>query len=457
MRSRLLTGVFLAVLGLLAAFKMERMADHDLFWQLKDGEIVAREGRVPVREEFSFTAQGCALAAHAWGAEAVTYLVWRAGGYRALCAFNAGLFVAIFAILLALLRRRLPLPESLCLLGLAAFTFLNFYAVRAQNWTFLLFALFLYWTALWDDGADWAPWAMAGVVPAWANLHGGFMLGLALLGLLCLRRAWETRRLATLGPAGLGAALCCLHPNGVTGLVYPIWFMAFPPPGRSLITEWQALDFADKTASPYLLILALLIWLGMTGIKRRFPWAPWTVVLAVLALRGRKLLPEFTMAALAIMSFKLGPVPRRHRRLVLLGAALLAFGVTGWVTLKRPWSKPLWDLERGYPRAAAELIAQRYPGRRIFHHYDWGGYLIYKLYPKNLVFIDGRLDPYWQLLPGDYAALRDARPGWRNLLDGYKVTLALLKPDDRLCHELSRDRAWKTVLDDGRSVLLARE
>jgi hypothetical protein len=456
MRSRVLTGAFLALLGLLAALKMEQGADPDLFWQLKDGERILTEGRLPVREEFSFTAQGKPMVAIEWGAEAVSFLVFRLGGYRLLCFFHAGLFAAVFALLLSLLRRRLPPLESLCLLCLAAFAFLNFYAARAQNWTFLFTALFLYWTALWEDGADWAPWAMAALMPLWANLHGGFMLGLALLGLLCLRRAWESRRAAALAPLGLGAALCCLHPNGATGLIYPLWFMAFPPPGRALIQEWQPLDFADKTAAPYLLVLALLLWLGMTGIRRRFPWALWTVVLAVLALRGRKLLPEFTMAALAVMAFKLGSQPRRQMRLVLAGAALLALGATGWVVLKRPWTRPLWDLERGFPRAAAELIAARYPGQRVFHHYDWGGYLIYKLYPKNQVFIDGRLDPYWQLLPGDYSVLRDAEPGWQNLIDEYRITLALLKPADALAGRLVREPGWKTVLADGRSVLLAR-
>jgi hypothetical protein len=276
------------------------------------------------------------------------------------------------------------------------------------------------------------------------------------LGLLCLRRAWETRRLAALGPLGLGTALCCVHPNGVTGLVYPLWFMAFPPPGRGLIREWKPVDFTDQTASPYLLILVFLFWLGLTGISGRFPWAFLALVLLALSLRSRKLLPEFSMAALAVMSCKLAAAPRKHVRGALLAGALLALGVTGWVAWSRPWPRPSGDWERGYPRAAAELIASRYPGRRIFHDYDWGGYLIYKLYPRSLVFIDGRLDPYWSLLAGDYEAMITARPGWRKLLDGYGITVALLKPSSRLCRELSRDPAWKTVLADGRSVLLVR-
>ena len=136
--------------------------------------------------------------------------------------------------------------------------------------------------------------------------------------------------------------------------------------------------------------------------------------------------------------------------------AFLALSVTGWVILNRPWPRPFGDWERGYPRAAVELIASRYPGRRIFHDYDWGGYLIYKLYPRNRVFIDGRLDPYWSLLSGDYPTMITARPGWRQRLDDYGITVALLRPNDQLCAELARDPAWRMVYTDARSALLAR-
>ncbi|MDD5628089.1 MAG: hypothetical protein PHU21_03425, partial [Elusimicrobia bacterium] len=225
-RSRLLAAAFLALLGALAALKMGISVDNDLFWQLKDGERVVREHRFPVVEDFSFPASGRPMVAIEWGAETVSYLVFQLGGYPVLAAFNALLFTAVFALLLLLLRRRLPLFESLCLLALAAFAFLNYYGARAQNWTFLLTALFLYWAALWEDGRAWVPWAMAAALLPWANMHSGFMVGVVILGLLCLRRAWESRRLADLAPLGLGLLLCCVHPNGHNAVVYPLWFMA---------------------------------------------------------------------------------------------------------------------------------------------------------------------------------------------------------------------------------------
>ena len=432
----------------------------DIFWQLKDGERIVREWRLPVREDYSFTASGRSMVATEWLAEAAAYIVFRAAGYGGLVALHTALFLLTFIFLLALIRRRLPPLPSLCLLSLAAFAFVNFYEVKAQNWTFLFTALFLYWAELWENGNEGVAWAMSALLLPWANMHGGFMVGWAILALICLRRAWETRRLAALAPWGLGTLLCCAHPNGATALVYPLWFMAAPPPGRAMIAEWRALNFGEAQALPYLMILVFLLWSGLAGVSMRFPWGAFTLVLAILALRGRKLLPEFTLAAIACLALKLRPANSRGEERALGAAALLALGMTGWVVLGRAGAPsvlhPARDWERAYPGKAVELIAARYPGRRIFHDYDWGGFLIYKLYPRNLVFIDGRLDPYWRLLPGDYTTLMEERPGWRALLDDYGITLALLKPTDRLSEGLSRDPSWKTVYGDARCVLFAR-
>ena len=116
---------------------------------------------------------------------------------------------------------------------------------------------------------------------------------------------------------------------------------------------------------------------------------------------------------------------------------------------------PVSDFEREFPRVAAEKAAERFPGRRVFHPYDWGGYLVWKVAPGVPVFIDGRLDPYWTLIP-DYQTLIRARPGWRGLADAYGVETALLPPGSPLAKALLADPDWRAVGDDGRAVLFAR-
>jgi hypothetical protein len=438
----------LAAMSVLLALKMSQGADHDLFWQLKEGERVVVEHRWPTVETDSFTAAGKTLPAAEWLSETISYLVYRAGGYGGLVLFNSALFAAALLLAGALLARRSGPLEGAALLCLVFFGFLNFYAIRAQNWTILFTALFLYLCALWEDGARWAPWAMAATLLPWANLHGGFMLGLGVLGLLCGAEAWRTRRAAALAPLGLGTLLCCVHPDGVDALVYPLWFMAFPPPGRALILEWRPVNFTEITATPYLLILGALAWCGAEGGRSRFPWGVLTLALAVAALRGRKLLPEFTLAAAALLA-------GRARGPWLAAAAALSIAVPAWVVFGGR-SALSWDLEARFPRRAVELLRQMKPDAHVFNNYDWGGYLIYKLSPRAKVFIDGRLDPYWSLLPGDYATIREKKPGWRERLDAYGADAALLRPTDRLGEGLLHDPAWKLLYADERSVLFVR-
>lgn len=448
--------IFLALLTAITALKMCQDVDHDLFWQLKDGERVVMEHHLPVVEEFSFTSAGKPMVATAWLAETVSFLVFRGAGYGGLVIFNSGLFFGVFAFMLSLARRRrLGEVESFSLVSLAAFAFLSFYGVRSQNWTFLFTAAFLYWAALWEDGRRWVPWAMAAVLLPWANMHGGFMVGWAILAIVCSRQAWQTRRLSDLAPWVLGTALCCVHPNGTTALVYPLWFMAVPPPGRGLILEWRPLSFGEVSSAPYLLILSLLLWLGIGGIHSRFPWGGLTLALAILAFRGRKLLPEFTMAAIASLGRKFSVMGSKAARQILIPAGALALGAVCWLVISWMGDASL-DMEKAFPREAVQIIAARYPGARIFNNYDWGGYLLYKLYPRNLVFIDGRLDPYWSLLPGDYETIKEEKPGWEQRLEDYKISVVLIRPTDRLGEGLSRDPAWKLVYGDSRSALFAR-
>ncbi|MBI3551629.1 MAG: hypothetical protein HY077_03860 [Elusimicrobia bacterium] len=454
------TGTLLAVsvfvvIGVLAALKMGQDVDHDLFWQLKDGERVVATHQFPLVEEYSFTAAGKPMVATEWLAEAVSFAAYRAGGYGALVALNAVLFLSCFVFVFLLARRRLAMPESLGVVALIAFAFVNFYGVRAQNWTFLFTAAFLYLADRWEEGSRSAPWTMAVLLPLWANMHGGFMVGLAILVLFGLGQARRQRRAAPLAPLALGALLCCVHPNGMTALSYPIWFMASPPPGRAMIGEWRPVNFAELTAMPYLVIIVLLLWVGFGRSRGGLPWTLLTISLGALALRGRKLLPEFCLATVVPLAAGFATRGAKAARRVLLPCGLAALGALSAVVATNRRSAGR-DCERYFPREAARRIAERHAGAKIFHDYDWGGYLIWKLYPRNRVFIDGRLDPYWDLLPGDYATIIGAKPGWRELLDGYGVTVALIRPTDRLFEGLGRDPAWKLEYADQRSVLFAR-
>jgi hypothetical protein len=454
------TALVLAATAALFFARMLVRVDPDVFFHLKEGGRVLTEGRLPLVEDYSYTRAGKAMVATEWLSGAAFAALFRAGGYPAVAAFSALLIAAALWLMTRAWDDAGP-PEPLraLLAALAAFAFLNFALAKVQNFTFFFFALFLYWARLWERGRRWTPWAMAAALAPWVNLHGGFLLGWVLLGGVCGLDLLETRRIRALAPWAAGTFACFLHPNGATAFVYPIWFFFAAPAGRALILEWRPLGPA-WSATPYALLLAAFLAARTDRLRGRFPWTALVLVFLVLGLRARKMLPFFALGAGASMglAWTRAAFGRARASLCLAGALalLLAIGAVEAGEARSLASLgPVSDIEREFPRVAAEKAAALYPGRRLFHPYDWGGYLVYKIAPGVPVFIDGRLDPYWTLLP-DYETLIRAGPGWRNLADEYGVETALLPEGSPLAKALTADPGWKAVGTDGRAELFAR-
>jgi hypothetical protein len=93
---------------------------------------------------------------------------------------------------------------------------------------------------------------------------------------------------------------------------------------------------------------------------------------------------------------------------------------------------------------------------RVLTSDQWADYLIFRLYPRQRVFFDGRSDFYGPLVGNDYRKLLAAEPGWRALLDRYDFRLALLPRDWPLGTFLGGEPGWREVYRDPVAVLFER-
>jgi len=94
---------------------------------------------------------------------------------------------------------------------------------------------------------------------------------------------------------------------------------------------------------------------------------------------------------------------------------------------------------------------------RVLTSDQWADYLIFRLYPRQRVFFDGRSDFYGPAIGADYRRLLGAQGAWRPLLDRYGFELALLPGDWPLASFLGREPGWREVYRDSVAVLYARE
>jgi hypothetical protein len=106
-----------------------------------------------------------------------------------------------------------------------------------------------------------------------------------------------------------------------------------------------------------------------------------------------------------------------------------------------------------FPVAAANRLEEAGLFGGVFTEDLWGGYLIYREYPRGRVFIDGRSDFYGADFAGKYIKAMGAQAGWDRYLSRYGVETVLLPPDAPLAGALKQSGAWHLIYDDGVALI----
>jgi hypothetical protein len=109
----------------------------------------------------------------------------------------------------------------------------------------------------------------------------------------------------------------------------------------------------------------------------------------------------------------------------------------------------------------ASYLAIREPPGNLFNEQEAGGVLIWRLYGKRQVYVDGRLDLHAlaESVPGlttwrEVRQLLETREGWEGILDRRHCDLALVKRHTLL--ERALRAKWKKAYENSTQVLLVR-
>jgi hypothetical protein len=93
------------------------------------------------------------------------------------------------------------------------------------------------------------------------------------------------------------------------------------------------------------------------------------------------------------------------------------------------------------------------PQPRIFTEDQWGDYLIWRLYPADKVFVDGRSDFYGTAFEEKYTDVLNVKYNWERILSGFDVDTILLPPNAALSGALKESSHWRLVYDDGVALI----
>jgi tetratricopeptide (TPR) repeat protein len=490
------------VYALLAA--CHTLKNFDLGWQLAAGRYIVETGQIPRHDIFSYTAAG-----KEWiypvGAQIFFYLLYRLGGYAALTVLGMAMCVSTAALLLfgrqSTADSRQPDVFRLFLVALAVPYLADRTGPRAEMFTTLLLPAVLLIVWRYRRGVGNGLYLLPFLFAIWANLHQGFLFGLAILALATAvelgRRIFVPSRQPSaishlrplLAVSALSAAAVLLNPWGWR-LYSSLWRVqqdqAFQ---RGLITEatgvpwglWRLKDVIrfDDPNTGFWTLLPLALLGAVLAVRRREVFA--AVVLGGSCWLGLRFLrgQVFVLLASAILLpalvercsgdlqaavGKSPPAPKKRRP---GGSRARTFGLAA--RLRAAVAGPQAAVFAKHAAAAllalmlvvrsADLISDRYyfkhgeitsfgvglswwfperalnfmqrerlPGR-LYHDYNLGGWVMWRLWPGYQVYIDGRAQPYTPQVLIEDNALAGWKPGspeWRAFLDRWGINTVLL-------------------------------
>ena len=478
--------VALAFLGIFA-MAARPAVDSDTWWHLRSGAWMVEHRQILTRDAFSATRTGEAWINHSWLAQIPMYWSWRVFGFAGLNLGTALLVTAAFGLVYAQLEGSAYLKAAT--LVLAAVVSHVFWSARPQLASFLLASVFLYVLYAWRWRGRDRLWVLPVLMVLWVNLHGGFAIGFILL-FLTLAGQLASRLLGqggagTVAMAGLlklaGIILACaavvvVNPYGVAMYQYPLRTVSIGIL-QDFIQEWQSPNFHQLSMQPFIwLWLAVLAALGLA--RRR---ADLTDLALLGACSYLGLLAARNIPLLALVA---GPIICRHAatgvaelwssrpRLAALldprpsrrSLPALNWGLLGLVALaavvKAVQASQVSTNERALqtqaPLKAAEFIETERPAGPLFNAYNWGGYLIWRLYPHYPVFVDGRTDLYDDALLREYLRTALGQPGYAETLDERGINLVLIETNSPLETQLGGDPGWRLLYRDTTAVVYER-
>ncbi len=455
------------------AVALAQPADFDFWWHRRTGEMIVHSLAVPRSDPYSFTVAGKAWTDHEWLSQVLIYGADGVLGYFLTFLLFMALGVAAWWLVYRLLRDEgLGGMQALALsIAPAAFGAM-YWRVRPAMFTVFFVALFISEMSAARRGRRQRLWHLAPIMVLWANLHGGYVIGLVLLAMLAVAQWWDRKAttrpnwrhvLCVLGVAFLAAGL---NPYTYRVWLYPLTYFAGGNASMQQVDEWQSPDFHQMRNLPLAALLIGGLLAGTNG--RRFDaWRSMLVaVFGLMALQSMRHQPLFAIAWAAAAGPALlerWPWWGRERAEThgprSVHYALLAAGAAALITVAAaspdgvPWRSPPTGGAIPYPVAGAAYIDREHPGARIFNQYEWGGYLIDRLYPRERVFIDGRADLYEGLVV-EYDRLIRGR-GWQEAFDRYGVDVVLLNPRLPIAGEL-RAAGWTAGYEDEDQVVLVK-
>jgi len=456
--------------------------DSDLGRHLVLGTYMIESRSIPVRDVLSFTMRGEPRPPYEWLAQVLFAVAHRLLGLDGVVLLTSFVIGCAFLLLYVDARERsgAPLVALVLTVWAAAASSLH-WLTRPHVFSFLCLVL---WLRLLDRlrlGQKETVWQLPLLMLVWANLHGGFIVGF--LAWAAYVAGWALERWRRSAPPEVGFRLLLV---GVTSLAASVvtpdlwsnWAAVLRNSSAYVLartTETMPVDFAAVSSWPFLGLLALGLLLAFPNRRSITPAHGFLLLgLGVLGVAMARNIPFLSIGAVPILGIwsrqllggqsRLAQLERTTSRIesglraliwpplaVSLAAIFLAVhSLTG--------QQSVYTFEPAiFPVLAANWMETHPIEGEMFNEIDWGGYLLYRMWPERRVFIDSQSDFYGEQYARDYAAVVGAADGWEEQLSRHGISWVVISPGAPLAERLRLDTGWQAAYQDSTAVIFVRK
>jgi hypothetical protein len=460
--------------------------DGDLPRHLLLGRLIREARSVALTDTFSFRTQGFPSVPHEWLSQVLFSIANDLLGLSGVVLLTALIVTATWAIVFHETERRASrLFVRLFVVALGIGVSMIHVLPRPHLFTFL-------WTSLWIAALErvtnekpklW--WLLPVLMLLWVNLHGMFILGIMIWGIYLVgsfmehpSKEWflqsSTRAMLLAGISSLLATF--LSPTGPK-----IWEAVASLSSNSYITsripEYQSANFHNPATWPFILLVALTI----LGFARRGSQSSWTHILltisfAAIALYTSRMIPLFAIVAVPITAKTLSDwISREFHQNHFLAAennitamnahsngsiwiVVLVIAVTvlfrSGTTIDPQQKGNVFD-NRFFPVQAVEWLNAHPQKGHMFNEFDWGGYLLLKMQPRQQIFMDGHTHIYGEALTREYETVITVGKDWKTIFDKYQIRWAIVRENAPAMGALE-GLHWKILYQDETAVILGK-
>jgi hypothetical protein len=473
-----------AVLLAILVADSNRHTDPDLWGHIRFGQLFVTHPHLVSRDTYSYSATGARFFDHEWLGEAVMAISYNAAGVIGLKLWKF-FSTAVTLLLVADAEASTGASPSIQLpvLLIASVGLILQAQFRPQIFTLACFSALLALLARESYGRNARLWLVVPLMALWANLHGGFFIGIAAMliyagaimaGDFFTERGLERGGRLILMTAG-GSLATLLNPYGI-GLWKTVFRALKDPYTRSVVKDWQPLWFAmheQWRTNPsglllYAFVIGMVIALALGCMK--YPPSrqdlPLIAIAALMAIAAWISVRNLALAALAAspplcrrVSAAISGPPGREAsaRPWSLASQFAALGISAVLAHSGGLLSSRLATDRAYPAGALAFMRTHHLSGNVLAEFGWGEYLIWHAAPADKIFIDGRYDTVYPLkVIDDYLRFFFDEPGADAVLDSYPHNFILIGPGTPARHVVERRADWRMIYKDDNSLLYER-